>query len=504
LLLARLSDQPPVTFLAGLEDVAVPETALFHLSRSDAGFADFRDPALRAVHQAALQYAFLARRLAERTGRHGADAAWVAGLLAPLGWLAACAAEPDRAVACLADPEWKPHPAATEERYWGFDQSALARRLARRWQLPPYLTAVSGHLGLPGDVAGDLGADLVLFQLVQLAVGLVQEGGDGLGLAVGATPVELAVALGLPEEELLSLQAEAKAFVVALPAAVPWQSPTDAPLLGELLTLAVENRRLRGGPLLIDLEREADTLQHAFRVLKAGEAERLQTQKLNALAEFAAGAGHEINNPLAVISGQAQYLLIHEADPGRQRALQAIINQTHRIHQLLRDVMHFARPPKPERQSIDLAALAREAAQTLDELARERNVRLHIPDVSVRLPVTADPAQVRTTLTCLLRNAIEAAPADGWAAIRLETGIAGQVEVVVEDSGPGLAPSQREHLFDPFYSGRQAGRGRGLGLPTAWRLARAHGGDVRHVALPEGPTRFVLRLPLAPMTNGFH
>jgi len=66
---------------------------------------------------------------------------------------------------------------------------------------------------------------------------------------------------------------------------------------------------------------------------------------------------------------------------------------------------------------------------------------------------------------------------------------------VVEDSGPGPSSNQREHLFDPFYSGRLAGRGRGLGLPTAWRLAREHGGDVRFDPLPQGPTRFVLSLP---------
>jgi signal transduction histidine kinase len=52
-------------------------------------------------------------------------------------------------------------------------------------------------------------------------------------------------------------------------------------------------------------------------------------------------------------------------------------------------------------------------------------------------------------------------------------------------------------MFDPFFSGRSAGRGRGLGLPTAWRLAREHGGDVRHVPHPDGPTRFVLALPVA-------
>jgi len=89
-------------------------------------------------------------------------------------------------------------------------------------------------------------------------------------------------------------------------------------------------------------------------------------------------------------------------------------------------------------------------------------------------------------------------PAEGWAGVRLETPSADTVAIVVEDNGAGPPPQQREHLFDPFYSGRSAGRGRGLGLPTAWRLARQHGGDVRFVSLPDGPTRFVLSLPVEP------
>jgi signal transduction histidine kinase len=109
--------------------------------------------------------------------------------------------------------------------------------------------------------------------------------------------------------------------------------------------------------------------------------------------------------------------------------------------------------------------------------------------------VDADRHQMSTALACLLRNAIEAAPAEGWACIRLETPGRDRLEVVVLDNGSGPAPTQREHLFDPFYSGRSAGRGRGLGLATAWRLAREHGGDVRFDSAPGGPTRFVLSLP---------
>jgi signal transduction histidine kinase len=251
----------------------------------------------------------------------------------------------------------------------------------------------------------------------------------------------------------------------------------------------------------------------------------LREQKLRALAEFAAGAGHEINNPLAVISGQAQYLLkqlqiadfrvqdgeegaasievvqekicaLHSAIGDSQKI---IITQTHRIHQILRDLMQFARPPRPVKQVVDLGVLVRETVTALAELAAQRQVRLECTDAETPLHVEVDPSQIRTALTCLLRNAVEAAPSDagaaGWASIRLVAPSAERVEVIVEDNGPGPAAVEREHLFDPFFSGRPAGRGRGLGLPTAWRLARQHGADVTFARPADGPTRFVLSLP---------
>jgi signal transduction histidine kinase len=104
------------------------------------------------------------------------------------------------------------------------------------------------------------------------------------------------------------------------------------------------------------------------------------------------------------------------------------------------------------------------------------------------------------TLHCLLRNAIEAAPAEGWVGVRVQV-FADALEFIVEDNGLGPTPAARQHMFDPFFSGRSAGRGRGLGLPTAWRLAQLNGGHVRFEDAGPGLTRFVCRFPLLPALN---
>jgi signal transduction histidine kinase len=553
-------------FPAFLCNPSILEEALQRLDESAPGWVDWGQPSIQPIYEAAISYAQEAQSLAERTGSCDAEAAWVAGLLAPLGWLGVCAVEPLEAAACLADADYSIHAAATQRERWGTDAAALGRRLARRWRLPDWIAAVVAHLGMPVEVAVSLGADADLFRVVQQAVGHVEAQGGALRLlADHRVPSSEAIlwaddSSDVPGDQTRPLlssddqRLDAHSVPTTQYAELSASRPEQVPLLKDLLRLSAQNLRLQGAPLLARLEKDVDTLHTAIAEHQAAEAERLRTQKLAALAEFAAGAGHEINNPLAVISGEAQYLLkkvtsglwplvvepaalaagfshpaanaagspshpaangagspSHPAAnaagaPGTDHrpltaALETIIAQAHRINQILRDVMRFARPPQPVMEIVDLAVLIRQITTSLQELAGQRQVRLVYPEADHPVPVEVDPAQIRTALTCLLQNAVEAAPSgpesDGWASIRLIDAGPATVEVVVEDNGAGPALPQREHLFDPFYSGRPAGRGRGLGLPTAWRLARQHGGDVRFSRPPGGPTRFVLTLPRA-------
>jgi signal transduction histidine kinase len=495
LLLRRPADAPPdgepspSSLLRRLSDPAVLEDAV-RLLDEPAAFVDWDAPGVRPVYDACLSVARAAEEEAERSGACPPEAAWACGLLAPLGWLGACAAGSSAVAACLADPAFAAAPARTQRRHWGLDQTALARRLARAWRLPRWLAAVVGCLDLPAELAVRFGADTALTDLVRRAVGRARHEGADLGLCDGAAA---------PRAPLHETNGHARP-------PRPWQSPYEQPLLRDLLLVGAENRRLHGEPRRPGLEAEADRLHEALAEQAAGEARRLREGKLAALAEFAAGAGHEINNPLAVISGQAQYLLSrppawHQEQPeAARKALQTVIAQTGRIHGLLRDLMQFAKPAPPRPAWFDLPTLLAQAAAALGDLAAQRRVRVEVGRTPERLAVYADAGQVRVAVTCLLKNAIEAAPADGWARVAVnESDDAACLAVAVEDSGPGPPPERRAALFDPFYSGRTAGRGRGLGLPTAWRLARQQGGEVALAPpRPGAPTRFVLTLPRAP------
>ena len=348
----------------------------------DRGFVNWSLEGVRPIYEAALAGARVARRLAERTKLCDPEYAWMGGLLAPLGWLALSAVDASAAAACLADPEHARQGSTVQKRHWGLDQAALARRLCRRWNLPSWLAAITGFLGLPVDLARKFGAAGDLFSIVQAAVVLVQQRQDILHLDTALGPSEAVSMIGLSAAVVDEIVAEDSRVENPPGAALSFTAPSEVALLPDLLALAAENCRLAAACTLQQLEADLDELHDALRESRLGEVERLRAQKLNALAEFAAGAGHEINNPLAVISGQAQFLLnklrsprprllgqetegprnedggngVHEVPAAvpllgsdAEVALRKIVEQAQRIHDILREVMAFARPRGPTR-----------------------------------------------------------------------------------------------------------------------------------------------------------
>ncbi|MDA0835872.1 MAG: HAMP domain-containing sensor histidine kinase [Planctomycetota bacterium] len=205
--------------------------------------------------------------------------------------------------------------------------------------------------------------------------------------------------------------------------------------------------------------------------------DRLRTAKLEALAEFAAGAGHEINNPLATIINHAQILLRGEQDPARIQSLLSIGAQARRIRDMIGDVMLFGRPPTPHPASVLLSDVVDEVVAALadDFSAAELSLKTDIPP---ELTVWADRTQLCVVLSSLLRNSLEASDAGKSVQLLAANSDAGTIEITAIDHGYELSELEREHLFDPFFSGRQAGRGLGFGLSKSWRIITLHGGTI--------------------------
>jgi signal transduction histidine kinase len=223
--------------------------------------------------------------------------------------------------------------------------------------------------------------------------------------------------------------------------------------------------------------------------------ERFEQAKLDAMKELAYGASHEINNPLANISARAQSLLREERDPERRRTLEAIHLQALRAHEMISDLMLFARPPQLQRQRLDLPELVRQVACGIAVECERRSIELSIVVDGQPPPIDGDATQLAVAINALVANSINALGRDGSIRLAVSRSPDGGVQLQVEDSGPGIPPEVRPDIFDPFYSGREAGRGLGFGLSKAWRIITLHGGGISVEAPASGGAIFTITLP---------
>lgn len=445
------------------------------------------------------------------------------GLLMNLGAWALAAIEPQAWGWILQEPE----PEARHDRerqVLGTDLATMGRDLADRWELPAPLAEA---IWFPGPVE-ETGGDKILAGLLRRARGWAERTPWALGPATRDRDRDAA----LPDPRLRVLVAEVQVLgaggLTTLDA-----TEREESLARSHATLAreVEDHRRQarewsrmarlledwrpgdeppgaeGDPhpvprhlrrLAADRDRQSerlDSLAESHRRVCAVDAATRAAERLDALAEFAAGAAHELNNPLAVIVGRAQLLMPRVVDDDSAKSLRAIISQAQRAHRILRDLIYVARPPEPRVRSITTADVLRGSLRDLGQEAAARGLRFEWDLGEPTSPVRIDPDAFRHAVDVLVRNALEAVAPGGMVSLTIERSSTG-LEATVRDDGPGLDQRAVVHLLDPFYCGRQAGRGLGLGLPRVARWAERAGGSLRWKNRPEGGTTFILHLPL--------
>ncbi|MBE6429236.1 MAG: HAMP domain-containing histidine kinase [Planctomycetaceae bacterium] len=208
------------------------------------------------------------------------------------------------------------------------------------------------------------------------------------------------------------------------------------------------------------------------------------------LAEFSAGAGHDLNNPLAAISGRVQLMLREEQDPVKRSDLAVILTQVKRAQDMIADLRLVARPPLPRKKTFSFGEFLEKLRESYAVQFLEQGVewkaealggvfQTGVPGLNFPGFLHADETQMMVLFRALIRNSLRALGGPGtihltWRMIPEST----LLEIRVMDSGPGISKEIRPFIFDPYFSSYQSGRGLGFGLTKARIIAQMHGGDV--------------------------
>jgi len=243
-----------------------------------------------------------------------------------------------------------------------------------------------------------------------------------------------------------------------------------------------------------ELDRLVEALNATGQRLSEARRRAASAERLAATGRLAAGIAHEIRNPIAAMRLKAENAL-PGADDRRDAALRMILDQIARLDALLRNLLTMTHPPDPCRAPTDIAKLLQEWADAHRELAAAKGVRLEVARASQDTgTVGLDREQTRRALDNLVLNAIQSTPAGGCVKLSVQRDDT-KVRFHVADNGPGVPVALRDHLFEPFVTGRADGTG--LGLAIVREIARAHGGEARLLPTAQGAL-FEVELPWQP------
>ncbi len=221
---------------------------------------------------------------------------------------------------------------------------------------------------------------------------------------------------------------------------------------------------------------------------------------------FAADAAHELRTPLTALSLQVQLAERAQTDEDRTRAFERLRQGIRRATRLVQQLLTMARldpdAAAAAPASVDVATLVASVVEDARPLAAERSVQLSSHDGSGPSTVSGSEDALRILLNNLIDNAVRYTPGGG----RVTTSVARDadtVQVLVEDTGPGIPEEERDRVFDRFYRGQNAGAtGTGLGLAIVSQVAEMHRGRVALEASEGGGLRVRVRLPLAVAEGG--
>ncbi|MFT5701780.1 MAG: two-component system NtrC family sensor kinase [Desulforhopalus sp.] len=254
--------------------------------------------------------------------------------------------------------------------------------------------------------------------------------------------------------------------------------------------------------ILTDLIRKADELQ----VSLLQEAEH--TDKLASIGRLAAGVGHEINNPLAIINqktGLAEDLMELSPEFEHKEAidgcLKVIDQSVERCKHITHRLLGFARRSNVQFENVQVNDVIKEVMQFLENSMLHSRIHMELKLQEDLPSLLSDHLQLQQIILNITNNAIDSINKDGLVTIMTHL-VAGDVRVVIEDNGSGIASDALPHIFEPFFTTKETGKGTGLGLSITYGLVKKLGGDITVRSHLGQGTAFTITLPIENEEHG--
>jgi len=242
----------------------------------------------------------------------------------------------------------------------------------------------------------------------------------------------------------------------------------------------------------VSVFKDISALRRAEEEKERLEQQLIHSERLASLGLLAAGVAHEINAPLNNISLLTESISRKASDPSVDEKIRALGEQVEAAARIVRALLEFSRKPEAHMQLVDLNEVVRKGLTLIGEVRPTRTEVVR--ELSADLPaIQGDPDQLQQVLLNMVNNALDAMPNGGRLRVATQR-TAGGVELVIEDTGVGIAPENLTKIFDPFFTTKQE-KGTGLGLSICHGIIRAHNGTVDVRSEVGKGTTFTIHFP---------
>jgi signal transduction histidine kinase len=220
----------------------------------------------------------------------------------------------------------------------------------------------------------------------------------------------------------------------------------------------------------------------------------LRADRLATIGELAAGAAHEIRNPLTAIKSSLQYLCGKSQDETAKRLLNTALEETGRIEEILSGLLSLSRPSEIRKERHDLLENLEETLELISFQAKKQKIRVVKEFPPPPIELNGDKSQLKQLFLNLFLNSLQAMNEGGELKLGVASTDGRNVLITVSDTGEGIPEENLDRVFDPFFTTKKGGTG--LGLSICYGIVKSHEGDIEVRSKIGQGTAVLIKLPL--------